>query len=361
MGNYSKFSSSDRDRSQNSEKYSDPVALPWSEGTGDDWNFRDFLGIIRRRMLVVVGVATIVMGINANSIVNQKKEYESSFRLLVEPVNDDSKALDITKDPNATKTSLDYESQIQVLKSPDLLGDVVKTLQKSYPEVDYVKLINSLSVVRLGETKIIEVRYRGENPAQVHDVAKKVSEDYLKYSLEKKQTKLRQGIKFIDRELPASQQRVDAIQRDIQFFRQQNNFVDPDAQAQQIASQLSLLSQQRLAVNQQLAQARANLSELSGENGKLAVLNDATVYQQLLVQVRQLEALIATELARYQEESPSIRTLREKRDNLLPLLTQEAQRFMDVRTAQAATQVQTLEVQSNELASSEKRLQSTLR
>ncbi|BDA72933.1 hypothetical protein CAL7716_070990 [Calothrix sp. PCC 7716] len=357
MGNYSKFSSSDRDRSQNSEKYSEPVALPWSEGTGDDWNFRDFLGIIRRRMLVVVGVATIVMGINANSIVNQKKEYESSFRLLVEAVNDDSKALDITKDPSATKTSLDYESQIQVLKSPDLLGDVVKTLQKSYPDIDYIKLLNSLTVVRLGETKIIEVRYRGENPAQVHDVAKKISDDYLKYSLEKKQTKLRQGIKFIERELPASQQRVDAIQRDIQFFRQQNNFVDPDAQAQQIASQLNLLSQQRLAVNQQLAQARSNLSELSGENGKLAVLNDATVYQQLLVQVRQLEALIATELARYQEESPSIRTLREKRDNLLPLLTQEAQRFMDVRTAQAATQVQTLEVQSNELASSEKRLQ----
>lgn len=357
MSNLSKYSSSDRDRSKNSELYSEPVALPWSESTGDDWSFRDFLGIIRRRIPVVVGVATIVMVINANSVVNHKKEYESSFRLLVEAVNDDSKALDITKDANATKTSLDYESQIQVLKSPDLLGDVVKTIQKSYPDIDYIKLLNSLTVVRLGETKIIEVRYRGENPEKVYNVSKKISDDYLNYSLEKKQTKLRQGIKFIERELPASQQRVDAIQKDLQYFRQQNNFVDPDAQAQQIASQLSLLSQQRLAVNQQLAQARASLSELSGENGKLAVLNDATVYQQLLVQVRQLDTQIAAELARFQEDSPSIRTLREKRDNLLPLLTQEAQRFMNVKTAQAATQVQTLEVQSNELALSEKKLQ----
>jgi polysaccharide biosynthesis transport protein len=357
MGNFSKFSSSDRDRSKTSDSYSEPVALPWAEGAGEDWNFRDFLGIIRRRMLVVVGIAAIVMGVNVNSIVNEKKEYESNFRLLVEPVNDDSKVIDITKDANATKTNLDYESQIQVLKSPDLLNDVIKELRQSYPDITYINLLNSLAVVRLGETKIIEVKYRGDNPAKVYDVTSKISKDYLKYSLEKKQTKLRQGISFVEKELPQAQKRVDSIQRDLQYFRQQNNFVDPDAQAQQIASQLSLLSQQRLTVNQQLAQARASLAELNEEKGELAALNDATVYQQLLVQVRQLEAQIASERARYQDDSPTIITLKEKRDNLLPLLTKEAQRFMGVRTAQAATQAQTLEVQSQELANSERRLQ----
>jgi polysaccharide biosynthesis transport protein len=359
MGNYSQSSSSssDRDRSQNSESaYNEPVPLPWSEDTGSDWNVRDFLGIIRRRLLVVVGVGTIVMGINANSMLNQKKEYESSFRLLVEPVNDDSKALDITKDANGTKTNLDYESQIQVLKSPDLLRDVVRKLQQSYPEINYATLISSLTVVRLGETKIIEARYRGENPEQVHDIANQISKDYLEYSLQKRQTKLRQGINFVEKQLPLLQKRVDSIQRDLQFFKQKNNFVDPETQAQQIAGQVNALTQQRLAVNQQLAQARSSASELTAQNGQLAALNDATIYQQLLVQVRQLEAQLAAERARFQEDNPIIRTLIERRNNLLPLLTQEAQRITDVKVAQAATQLQTLQVQSEELAKAERRL-----
>ncbi|BAZ10142.1 hypothetical protein NIES4071_19560 [Calothrix sp. NIES-4071] len=360
MGNFSQSSSSssDRDRSKNSEStYSEPVPLAWSEETGSDWNFRDFLGIIRRRLLVVVGVGTIVMGINANSMLNQKKEYESNFRLLVEPLNDDSKAIDVTKDANATRTTLDYESQIQVLKSPDLLSGVIQKLQKSYPEINYTTLINSLTVVRLGETKIIEVRYRGENAEKVHNIAKQISNDYLEYSLQKRQTKLRQGISFVDKQLPVLQKRVDSIQRELQFFKQKNNFVDPETQSQQIASQVNTLSQQRLAVNQQLAQARASASELTAPNGQLAALNDATVYQQLLVQVRQLEAQIAAERARFQEDNPVIRTLREKRDNLLPLLNQEAQRITNVKVAQAATQLQTLQVQSEELKKAEKRLE----
>ncbi|MBF2066435.1 MAG: polysaccharide biosynthesis tyrosine autokinase [Calothrix sp. C42_A2020_038] len=355
MGNLFQSSSSDRDRSQN-DLYTEPVPLPWSE-QGDSSSFRDFFGIIRRRLFVVIGVATIVIGINVNSVVNQKKEYESSFRLLVEPVNEDSTALDITKDPNLTKSILDYESQIQVLKSPDLLRDVIEKLQKSYPDINYDILVNSLTVVRLGETKIIEVRYRGDNLEQVHDIANHIAQDYLKYSLEKRQTKLRQGIGFVEKQLPTLQKRVDTIQRDLQIFRQLNNFVNPETQAQQIAEQVNILSQQRLAVDQLLAQADKNLSELRKQNGQLGVLNDATVYQQLLVQVRQIETQIAAELARFQEDSPTIRTLRERRDNLLPLLTQEAQRFMNVKLAQANTQVQALKVQSEELAKAEKKLQ----
>ncbi|MBD2606905.1 polysaccharide biosynthesis tyrosine autokinase [Scytonema hofmannii FACHB-248] len=354
--NSSQLSSHDQNRN-----FSSPFlqAQPFTEleGLENDWNFRDFLGILRRRSLIIAGVATLVMAIFVSLALKQKPEYEGNFRLLVEPVNDDSKVVDVVKDANLAKFSLDYESQIQVLKSPELMGDIVKQLQHSYPEIDYDSVLNSLTIIRLGTTKIIEVRYRSNDPNKTKVVLNQIARDYLNYSLEKRQTKLRQGIQFVEKQLPFLQKRVDEIQKSLQIFRQKYDFIDPDSQAQQIANQVNILSGQRLLLNQQLAQARANLAGLQAQDGELAALNNATVYQQLIVQISQLETQIAAESARFQEDSPSIRTLKDKRDNLLPLLQKEGRRFLDVKVAEVATQVQTLEVQSQELAKAEQKLE----
>ncbi len=354
--NSSQPASSDQNRNFSSP-FLQSQPFPESEGEGNDWNFRDYLSILRRRAIVIVGVATLVMTGVVSLSLRQKAEYEGNFRLLVEPLNDDSKVVDVVKDANPGKSGLDYESQIQVLKSPELIGGIVKKLEIPYPEINYSSLVNSLTIIRLGETKIIEVRYRSQNQKKIKVVLDQIAGDYLNYSLEKRQTRLRQGIRFVEEQLPSIQKRVDQIQKDLQIFRQQYDFIDPDTQAQQIANQVNNLSGQRLIVNQQLAQARANLAGLQGKEGELAALNNATVYQQLIVQVRQLETQIAAESARFQEDSPSIRTLKEKRDNLLPLLRQEEKRFLDVKVAEVGTQVQTLEVQSQELAKAEEKLE----
>lgn len=118
------FSDYDRNRNSVPASYlSQP--FPEMEDPEKGWNFREFIGLIRRRFLVIVGVSTVVMLASAfNMRFNQKQpEYESSFQLLVEPVNDDSKVVDVVKDANSTsKSNLDYDSQIQVLKSPELIG-----------------------------------------------------------------------------------------------------------------------------------------------------------------------------------------------------------------------------------------------
>ena len=121
--NSSQPSSSDKNRNFSSS-FPQPQPFRGFESQGEDWNFPEFLGILRRRSLVIVGVATAVMAVSISLTLSQKPEYEGSFRLLVEPVNDDSKVLDVVKDADANlaKSSLDYESQIQVLKSPELMG-----------------------------------------------------------------------------------------------------------------------------------------------------------------------------------------------------------------------------------------------
>ncbi|MBW4644885.1 MAG: polysaccharide biosynthesis tyrosine autokinase [Goleter apudmare HA4340-LM2] len=358
--NYSQLSNPEQTRNLLSQLLQ-AQTFPIPEEPGNDWNFREFLRILRRRSLVITGVATVVMiTFVVGMKLNQKPpEYVGNFRLLVEPVNEDNKALEVVRDPNPSfgQNSLDYESQIQVLKSPEMLGSIIKNLQVPYPDINYDSLIKYLKITRLDETKIIDISYRSHDPIKVKFVLDQIAEDYIKYSSEKRQTKLTQGIKFVEKQLPFIQKRVDQIQQELQSFRQRYDFVDPETQASQITIQVNSLSAQRQKVNQDLAQARANFAMLQEKEGETATLNNAVLYQQLLTQIRQLDAQIATQSTVLQAENPSIQTLQEKRASLLPLLNQEAQRFLNVKLAEVVTQIQTLEVQSQEIAKVEQYLE----
>jgi len=332
--------------------------VPWAEEQEDDWSFQEFLSTLRRRSLLMTSVTIAVMTLVViNLVVNRKPpEYQGSFQLLVEPVNDDTKSVDVIKESNSQNSSLDYESQIQVLKSPEVMRRTIKQLQASYPEISYYSLVESLKIIRLEETKIIQVRYQSTDPKQTQVVLERIAENYLDYSQVRRQTKLRQGVQFVEKQLPFIQNRVDQIQKELQLFRQKYNFYDPETQATQIASQGVEFSQQKQTVDLQLAQTRANFAILQGKNGTTTTLNNAPLYQQLITQIRQFDVLIATELTRLQEENPSIKTLKEKRASLLPLLRQESERLLGVKFAEIATQLQTLEVQSQELAKIERKL-----
>ncbi|WP_414568133.1 GumC family protein [Nostoc sp. CCY 9925] len=359
MENHSSESSS-YDKNRNSvPPFLQSQPLPWSQEEANDSSFAQILSVVRRRALVIAGVTiTLTTVVFANLILNPDLPvYEGNFRFLVEPVNDDSKVVDIVKDPNVSKSGLDYQSQIEVLKSPELMGEIVKHLQTTYPDISYSSLIADLTISRFAETKIIEVRYRSHDPNQIKIVLDQIAKDYLDYSRERRQTKLRQGILFVEKQLPSIQNRVDQLQKELQTFRQKYDFVDPEVQSGQVVSQISNLSNERQAVNRQLAEARANLSFLQGKDGKVAMLKDAALYQQLLAQLQQVDVQIAADSTRLQDTNPTIQTLKQKRTMLLPLLNKEAQRFLSTKIAEVTTQLQTLEVQSQELAKVEQKLE----
>ncbi|MBE9005320.1 polysaccharide biosynthesis tyrosine autokinase [Fortiea sp. LEGE XX443] len=328
-----------------------PVPVPWSEEQEESFSIQDWLNVLRRRSLVIVGVSmTVMVAVVVNVMFSKQPiEYESNFFMLVEPVNDDSEVVNIVKDTNSSNSKLDYDSQIIVLKSPEVMRNTLQELRTSYPEITYPSLLKSLTVNQLGETKIIETRYRGNDATQVKKVLELIVKDYLEYSQERRQTKLRQGIQFINTQLPSIQSRVNQIQQELQIFRQRYNFNTPESQVDSIDRQASSLAEARQNINLQLTQARNQLSLLQTEKGKTTVLNSASLYQQLLNQITQLDTQIATESIVLQEENPRLQTLKEKRNSLLPVLLQEEKRFLNVRAAELNSQLQSLEVQSREI------------
>lgn len=327
----------------------------------DGKSLKDYLNILQRHALLITGVVILGMTGVTHSVTNQKPVYQGNFQLLVEPIdNDNIGKLTLTDSNFANRSGLDYESQIQVLRSPEKLAKTIQQLQKTYPDITYSSLMGNLTIRRLGETKILEVTYKSNDPKKIKTVLDILSQHYLKYSLDQRQTKLRQGLQFVDKQLPDIQNRVSQLQKELQIFRQRYNFSDPESQSSAVASQIQTLTQQRLTLNQQIVAARTNYLSLQQPQEQILILNNSPNYQQLIAQQRQLEVQISGELARFAPNNPVIVTLQEKKSNLIPLIQQEARRILTIKIAEAESTLKKVEADNQLLIQTEQQLQQKL-
>ena len=322
----------------------------------EDLNVRNLLNAARRRAWVILGVAAVVMGLTTAKALQQEPIYEGNFRVLVEPVNAEDDFSDVgalLSEQQQGRSGLDYQTQVQVLRSPELIEPLAAELQQTYPALSYATILKNLKIERLGETKILEVSYAGTDPVQIQQVLDQLAQTYLKYSLDERQTNLRQGINFVEAQLPDLQMQVNRVQDQLEAFRREYNFITPDVQSAQLSAQTTGIKEQRINIERELSAAKQEFSNLSEASGALAAVEDAPVYNQLLQELRSVEAKIAEELTRFEPGSLSIRVLEERRANLVPLLQQEAQRAVEAQSAIAANNVQTLAVQSQTLNQAE--------
>lgn len=370
---------SDYERNQNSVPVLPSQIVPGWELQEDRGNLKKFFTILQRRSLVAGGVTVALIAGVTYVTLKKIPVYEGNFRLLVEPVSDDSKLPNLTPEQdgnrNTNNSVLDYESQIQVLTSPELINEAVEDLRTSFSDINYNSLNNNLKIQRVGDTKIIDVSYRSRDPQRIKRVLEKLADTYLNYSLEKRQTKLRYGIQFVEKQLPPIQKRVNQLEQQLQLFRQNYNFIDPQNQSEQLKGQQNALNERRIAINQQLAKSRSLLKNLQAQEGNLVPLmeqGNSLVYQEVLKKIRDIEIEIAKESARFQENSVPIQVLKEKRENMLSVLRQEkqrtenlrreeTQRIADVRRNEVVRQLKSLQEQSQVLTQAEQQLESKLK
>ncbi len=311
---------------------------------------------IQRQILLIAGIATIVGLAAAFQATKILPTYKGDFQLLVEPLTNADRATDpITVSrgsgdaiPNRDVFSLDYSTQIRILASPSRLDKIVKEVQRTpaegsqerLPFADFTsqQLQTGLTVERLqpedspDPTRIIQVTYEDSDPALVQRVLQVISQNYLDYSIQERKDRFSEGIRFIDDQLPEAQKRVDNIQDKIQDLRQRYDLLDPAAQGGQLSETVNAINTQQLEANRTLQEQRAlyenlrNQLQLTPEEAIAAsALSEDPSYQALQASIVTIETQIAADAARFSEESPALRSLRQKQENTQELLTQRAQ------------------------------------
>ncbi|EFA68176.1 GumC family protein [Cylindrospermopsis raciborskii] len=324
--------------------------------TDDDIDLKEIMSILKRRALGILTIASLIMAGGSYYLFTAEKIYQGSFEILVEPVSGEKNNL-LTAALESTQldqSGLDYDSQIKVLKSPELLNQVLPDIQSQYPELTFDLFIKNLAIQRSAETKVLEITYKSPDRAEIDLVLNTLSKFYLKYSLEKRKTKLNQGLRFIDEQLPRIGATVDQLQRELQVFRQRYKFVNPEDQSGKLVEQIQSLETQRIAIEQKLAVARTSYATLLTPEGQQAALNQTqsqtqSPYNILVIQLSQIEAQLSGELARFQGDNPYITTLEEKRQNILPLIEKEKERYIGLKIAEVANTILLLESENREI------------
>lgn len=324
------------------------LPVPPSPSPENEGGANQFIDMAKRHTLLIIGVAATFFGYSAWSTLNQPNQYAGDFQILVEPVNAENANLAFpsgTSGGGQRSSGLDYPTQIAILKSPEIIGDVVEELEPIYPSLTYGELANGVNIRRVGETKLLQISYQSDDAAKTKAVLDELAEKYLQYSLNERQTYLRQGLQFVNDQLAELEGQNNTLQDSLESFQRQNNFIDPETRSAQLSEQLAALSQKQQELEQEFAASLAQEFILQQDNGIQVALEQDSAYQQLLSQIRDIEAQIAVELTRFRPNNPAIQNLEKRQANLMPLLEERAEKFLNNRLAEITIRQQALEAQ----------------
>lgn len=308
-------------------------------------NVSQFLNILRRRWLAIAAVFGSVTAATLVLSMLSKPSYVSYIDVLPETSTGENELLSSVTgtlesknegDSSSTSSSSKDETLLNVLKSRKLLNPVIATLKTKYPDMkgrnsdmEYTLFVQDLDVTKTQNTQIIHIEYKNSNKQKVKDVMNVLSKVYLGYSLQDRQKEVRQGLKFLENQLPGVEAQVDALQGRLQSFRQQYNLVDPATQGQQISNQKTTFAEQRLNAQAQLEQTKAIYADLKAqvalkpEIAAASPLTKGTRYQEVLNKLLGVQSKIAEESSLFRVDTPNIKVLRDQQRNLVPLLAQE--------------------------------------
>ncbi|MGA7937300.1 MAG: exopolysaccharide transport family protein, partial [Kovacikia sp.] len=324
-------------------------------------NLGEVFATLRRRIPIIAGVTTVVTSAALLKALTSTPTYQGSFQILTKPVTVESQVLSSVPQTLSSKDSQQTtekskgvdETTLKLLKSPKLISPIAKELQTRYPDLTYDSLVSSLTVAPVINSEVLDTRYEDKDPEKVKAVLKLLSDAYLNYSLEERLADVRQGIEFVNTQLPQLQKRVEDIQDRLQSFRQQYNLIDPDSAGKQLTDQVSTIEKQQLEAQVQLNESRAlyielanQLSQANSESAVASILSSNARYQELLRQILTVDSDMAKESSLFRENTPNVQVLRDQKQNLLPLLRREGQRVQ----GEVASKIRELEARSRILA-----------
>jgi polysaccharide biosynthesis transport protein len=348
---------SNGNKNGNGNGYYLPSIEPKMTNLEDDDNLdvKQIVKILKRRWLLVLAIALTSTAAMAAWTFTRANVYKGSFNLLIEPISDNKTESPLTM-LQGSLSEEGYDTQVEVLRSTSVLNPIVDRLNAEYPNIfkvteedkdgfTYEDLIaisgkSPLDIKQLKKTKILQVSFTDKNRDKIQKILDRLSSSYLKYSLDDRKIQVKQGIKFVSQELPRLQGKVDSLQQELQRFRQQNNFLDPQEYSTLLSEQLIKVEEQYFQTQVKLKESQSLYNTLKGQlalepSAALAAsyLSESPRYQNLLGELQTVELELAKGSAVMTPENPDYQILQDKKQELLPLLQKEATSILGDRLA----------------------------
>ncbi|MBM5784462.1 MAG: chain-length determining protein, partial [Cyanobacteria bacterium K_DeepCast_35m_m1_288] len=319
-------------------------------------DFKEVWKALMRRRRIVVAATGVALLITALYTAQQRlfnAQYSGGFQLLItDPVSDQSSGGGAGAGAGAgaggasfgalalnNTNRFDLPTLLGVLQSPLLLDEIARR----YGRAPVGLSVTPARGIGPGQvTGILNVDITGTDPRSDQRLLQGVAEVYLAYSLNQRQQRLTEGLRFLDKQAPALEAKLSAIQAEVAAFRQRYNLLNPEEDANALKTELLNGERQILILateRQRLLQASRSIANGSlttrgyqeaigsggggGSSGGSVgsggfTLSDSS--QNLLIQLDKADEQLAEARSRFAESSPMVRGLQARRARLLPLL-----------------------------------------
>jgi capsular exopolysaccharide synthesis family protein len=326
----------------------------WEENSSD-LGYGQLLGILWRRRFCLGGVFLGVLALAIPWALAKQPLYMSQMQLLVES-NYQSK--EETRGSNNNQyleeeftdsgIEIDYATQLKLMRSSYLLKKVVEKLdiQGSSEEIASIveELKESLNVSQVlddsqdskgAETKIIEASYISSDYEHSKKVLEAIQQVYIEYNVEQQKKRLRDGLAFIEKQIPQAQQELVAVEAKLTQLRRESDLVSPQRESETIEAALNSIQQERATLKAEQKQIKGNYSQLQQQLGlsiensvALSRLNQSSKYQNLLNKLQQIEIELADRQAGFTNNNPVVKDLLAQKDSQKTLLLQEVKAIL---------------------------------
>ncbi|NJN23563.1 MAG: GumC family protein [Acaryochloridaceae cyanobacterium RL_2_7] len=305
-----------------------------------EWGYGQLFSILIRRKWWVISIflgtmATTVFLTNRATVI-----YQSDTQLLIESSYSTKKGSDSVIEPTV---ELDIATQLNVLRSSEILQRAVDQLRVDYPTISAQEIRASLRVQPIYaqnqggktniQTKLLSASYNSSDAIKTQRVLDAVLKVYQDYNLEQQDKRIKQGLKTINRQLPPARSGLIESEKALEAFRKAHNVIDPQKESESTAAALSRITEERQSLQAKIAQDAESLNtaqqqlSLSPETANVSnALNNSSTIDSLRKQVQESELQVSSLRQELAPQHPMLLDAEQKLTEIQQLLDREISR-----------------------------------
>ena len=337
-------------RPQPLAKYQPRPDAPVDQGALID--LRAFMQVLRRRKKLVMIVSLIVFAIVAAIYFMIPPRYVATTTVALERGAEQVLKVDQVV-PNVDPDSASVDTEVEVLKSPELAGEVVDKLHLTKdPEFNpslregeeapvetqrnwaIAQLLSNLGVKRNGFSYAIDINYQSESPATAAKVANTLAQTYIDNQKESKAGATSRASTFLEKQLEKMRGQVESAEADVARYRAQHGLFDigqnssvTQAELSSLNGQLAQLRADQAEADARLSTARAQLAR--GSNGQeLGESLDSPVVSNLRAQRAKLSGRVASLRQQFGPKYPELAAAKQELADIDEQIESEVRRIV---------------------------------
>lgn len=341
------------------------------KGDQDDFNFLNIIRSIQKRKKLLFVVASFIFSLNTLFTIYIrifKPIYRGSFTLLIsDPINNPKKGNiqgEIFEELALNTSENDLPTLIAFMKSPFLLEPIAKKYEINLKSLEKMILIKTPIIQKKQAQGVLEVSILINNKNKGKKILSELSNSFLEASLKQKRQKLNDGLDFLNKQMPAIQNRTRKLQAQLADFREKNSLIEPlveggglKAQQTEIKSlilQTEAEKNRLLNVKDKIISGRLSTkgfkeaigSTTSGSGEGLSIIGfDQTLFNEL----QAIEVELAKSKSNYTPNSKIIKGLESHQARIKPLILKNQIEAVDTAISLSNDRLDTLKAQENDL------------